>query len=349
MKSIKLLAFCLSVISTVGCGDMNRNNAPLFAIELDGNEFKKNDSVTVSIKNNDQKTIQNIRYSIDGKDLSIANEQLVFNTQQLGNKILKVAVTYDGGVEEISKNVRILAANPPEVYKYEIINEFPHDTTAFTQGLEFHKGILYESTGKRGRSSLRKVDFKTGKVEQQVEMDQSIFGEGLSIMNNKIFMLTWQSKTGFIYNVDDLSKLDNFQYGESKEGWGLTNNGKQLIKSDGTEKIWFLNPETLVEEGYIQTATNTSLKKSANELEYVNGKIYANVYQFPSVMIIDANSGAIEGVVNFSGLADKVTKKADWNDKENVLNGIAYHPERKTFFVTGKEWNKLFEVNIVKN
>jgi len=161
-------------------------------------------------------------------------------------------------------------------------------------------------------------------------------------------MLSWQSKTGFIYNLSDLSKIDNFQYGESKEGWGLTNNGEKLIKSDGTEKIWFLNPDTLIEESFIQTVTNKAIMNSANELEYVNGKIYANVYQKPSVMIIDAVSGGIEGVVNFGGLLKKIAKHDQWEDTKQVLNGIAYHPERKTFFVTGKEWNKMFEVNIVK-
>ncbi len=124
----------------------------------------------------------------------------------------------------------------------------------------------------------------------------------------------------------------------------LTNNGEKILKSDGTERIWFLNPETLAEEGYIETVTNKSVFNMANELEYINGKIYANVYQKPSVMIIDAQSGAIEGVINFGGLKEKVTKHAELD----VLNGVAYHPERKTFFVTGKNWDKMFEVKITK-
>ncbi|MGB3152767.1 MAG: glutaminyl-peptide cyclotransferase, partial [Maribacter sp.] len=132
-----------------------------------------------------------------------------------------------------------------------------------------------------------------------------------------------------------------------REGWGLTNDGEKIFKSDGTEKIWILDPETLLEENYIETVTNSSIFNKANELEYVDGKIYANVYLKPSVMIIDSKSGAIEGVINFGGLSDKVTKGEKW-DSNNVLNGIAYHPERKTFFVTGKNWDKLFEVQIQK-
>ena len=332
----------------IACGDMDRNKGSLFSIQLDGKAFQQNESVAVSIKNRDNKTINKVSYSIDGKTLIATNGNLVLDTDQLGNKTLQAKVDYEGGSEEISKRIKIFAPNTPEVYTYEIVNEYPHDSKAYTQGLEFHEDVLYESTGKRGRSSLRKVDYTSGKVEQQVDLDKTIFGEGITILNDKIFMLSWQGKTGFIYKLSDLSKIDNFQYGESKEGWGLTNDGKRLIKSDGTEKIWFLNPNTLIEEGYIQTVTNKSIVNSANELEYVNGKIYANVYQKPSVMIIDATSGAIEGVVNFGGLLKEITKHENWSPTEHVLNGIAYHPERKTFFVTGKEWNKLFEVNIVK-
>ncbi len=348
MNTIKFLTLNLLTILLVACGDMDRNKGSLFSIQLDGKNFKQHETVAVSIKNKGNKTINHISYSIDGNPLIPTDGNLVLDTEQLGNKTLMAKVDYDGGSEEISKRIKIFAHTAPAVYTYEIVNEYPHDTKAYTQGLEFHDGVLYESTGKKGRSSLRKVDYKTGTVAQQVDLDKTIFGEGITILNDKIFMLSWQAKTGYIYKLSDLSKIDNFQYGESKEGWGLTNNGKKLIKSDGTEKIWFLNPNTLIEEGFIQTVTNKSIVNSANELEYVAGKIYANVYQKPSVMIIDATSGAIEGVVNFGGLLKEIAKHENWSDTEHVLNGIAYHPERKTFFVTGKEWDKLFEVNIVK-
>lgn len=266
----------------------------------------------------------------------------------MGNKSLKAAVSYDDTSVEIKKNIQVLAPNAPEIYTYEIINEYPHDNRAYTQGLEFHQDTLYESTGKKGRSSLRKVDFRTGKVLQQVDLDDSYFGEGITILDDKVYMLTWRAGKGFVYDLKSLERLDSFQYGQSKEGWGLANDGEKLFKSDGTEKIWFLNADTLTEEDYIETVTHSSVNDSANELEYVDGKIYANVYQKSGVMIIDSKSGAIEGVVNFGGLSDKVTHHDSWNKTDNVLNGIAYHPERKTFFVTGKEWDKLFEVKIRK-
>ncbi|KKM78146.1 hypothetical protein LCGC14_1362860 [marine sediment metagenome] len=333
----------------MACGGDN-NPASLFEIELPNKQksFAQNESVTVNLNNKKNKTIGQVTYSIDGKDLPVSDGKITLNVPHLGNKILKANVSYDESSAEISKDIKILAPNAPEIYTYEIINEYPHDNRAYTQGLEFHNDTLYESTGKNGRSSLRRVDFKTGKVLQQVDLDKTYFGEGLTILNNKIYMLTWKAGTGFVYNLKDFKKIDTFQYGKSKEGWGLTNDGKRLYKSDGTEKIWFLNPDTLIEEDYIETVTNASVNDSANELEYVDGKIYANVYQKSGVMIIDAKSGAIEGVVNFGGLSDKVKHHATWSDTDNVLNGIAYHPERKTFFVTGKDWNKLFEVKIQK-
>ena len=263
---------------------------------------------------------------------------------ELGVKTLKAVINYNGENGEITKDIRVLAKNPPEVYTYEIINEFPHDINAFTQGLEFYKDTLYESTGKKGLSSLRKIDFKTGKILKQINLEDTYFGEGITILKDKIYMLTWQSNIGFIYDTKTFEKLDSFKYGKSKEGWGLANDGEKLFKSDGSEKIWFLNPETLQEVGHIETVTNKSVFNKTNELEYANGKIYANVWQKESMMIIDAKSGAIIGVINFGGLKDKVKK----HDNLDVFNGIAYHKERGTFFVTGKNWDTLFEVTILK-
>ncbi|CAM3493250.1 glutaminyl-peptide cyclotransferase [Zobellia roscoffensis] len=349
MTILKFFPVCLFLMLFMACGGDNTPSS-LFEIQLQGNSksFQQNQNISVSLKNKKDKTIESVTYSIDGKEVPVNDGKIALNMPHLGDKTLKATVAYEDTSAEIVTHLKLLAPNAPEIYTYEIIKEYPHDNKAYTQGLEFYKDTLYESTGKKGRSSLRKVDFKTGEVLQQVDLDKTYFGEGITILNSKIYMLTWRSGLGFIYDLKTLDKIDNFQFGDSKEGWGLTNDGKKLFKSDGTEKIWFLNPETLVEEGHIETVTNKSINDSANELEYVNGKIYANVYQKPSVMIIDAKSGAIEGVINFGGLSGKVTHHATWSDTDNVLNGIAYHPERQTFFVTGKEWDKMFEVKIQK-
>ncbi len=342
--------FCSALLTLfMACGGDNSPTS-LFEIKLASGQkqFQQNQSIAVHLDNKKQKSISNVTYSIDGKELPVNDGKITLDMPHLGDKTIKAQVEYDDTSAEVSEPFKLLAAKAPEIYTYEIINEYPHDNMAYTQGLEFHNDTLYESTGKKGRSSLRKTDYETGKVLQQVDLDDNFFGEGITIMDDKIYMLTWRSKTGFVFDLKTLEKTGSFQYGQSKEGWGLTNDGQKIYKSDGTEKIWILNPETLAEVDFIETVTNKSINDSANELEYVDGKIYANVYQKSGVMIIDAKSGAIDGVVNFGGLSDKVTHHDSWNDRDNVLNGIAYHPERKTFFVTGKDWDKMFEVQIKK-
>ncbi|NJB35834.1 glutaminyl-peptide cyclotransferase [Croceivirga sp. JEA036] len=318
----------------------------LFGIQLEGNQktFTKGAQVGIALNNKKDTEVTSISYSLDGESLPVTNGKVVFNPKKLGSKVLKATVSYGDKTAEITKDIKVLAEDAPDIYTYEVINTFPHDIKAFTQGLEFYDGVLYESTGIKGESSLRKVNFETGEILQEVALDDTLFGEGITILNNKVYLLTWQSGLGFVYDATSLEKTGSFTYGNSKEGWGLCNDGTSIYKSDGTEKIWKLDPDSLTEKEYIQTVTNRSVFNKTNELEYVDGKIYANVWQKPSMMIIDANSGAIEGVINFSGLKNRVKQ----HSKLDVLNGVAYHPERGTFFVTGKRWNKLFEVKIKK-
>ncbi|MHA7831502.1 MAG: glutaminyl-peptide cyclotransferase [Flagellimonas sp.] len=343
----KLFSITGALLFFLGCGG-SADPAKHFAIQLENKAIQQNQQVGVALKNKKDIEISGLQYYIDGKQIPVDNGKLTLDLPTLGNKTLVAKFKIEDQAVEVEKNIRLLAAAAPEVYTYEIINSYPHDTGAYTQGLEFHEGILYESTGKKGASTVRKVNFETGEVLTNIPMDNSIFGEGITIMNDKLYHLTWQSGMGFVYDISNLEKIKNFTYGKSREGWGLCNDGEKIFKSDGTEKIWFLNPETLEEQGYIETVTNKSIFNRANELEYVNGKIYANVYRKESMMIIDATSGAIEGVINFGGLKNKVKKGPEWDEGNSVLNGVAYHPERETFFVTGKNWDKLFEVKIRK-
>ncbi|MEO1012873.1 MAG: glutaminyl-peptide cyclotransferase [Bacteroidota bacterium] len=345
MNAIRFLFFQGFLLFFLACGG-DADPSSLFAIELEGNQstFRQNESIGISVNNKKNKILHKVVYSIDEELMEVEDDRITLDIPSLGAKTLKATVHFEEDTVEITKKIKVLAASPPQIYTYEVINEYPHDIKAYTQGLEFHADTLYESTGRKGTSWLRKVDFKTGEVLEQVDLDNSFFGEGITILNNKIYQLTWRGRMGFIYDLNSFKKLNNFQYGKSKEGWGLTNDGKKLFKSDGTEKIWLLNPETLTEQGYIETVTNTSIFNKANELEYVDGKIYANVYQKESMMIIDAISGAIQGVVNFGGLKKRVTQ----HEALDVLNGVAYNPKTNTFFVTGKNWDKLFEVRILK-
>ena len=250
MSITKFFTFSSIAIFFMACGGETKPSQ-LFEIQIAGNknQLKQNETVSVAIKNKKEKSIDDITYYIDGQELPLANNKLKLMVPKLGNKVLSATISYDGTTTQVSKKIKVLAATPPEVYTYEVLNEYPHDINAFTQGLEFHNNILYEGTGHKGESVLRKIDYATGKVLKQIDLNKAYFGEGITILGNKIYQLTWQSGIGFIYDLNTFKKIDNFNYGNSKEGWGLTNDGKRLIKSDGTEKIWFLIPVTLTEEG----------------------------------------------------------------------------------------------------
>ena len=296
---------------------------------------------TVSEKNN--KPIDSIRYYLDGKHLS-SNSDINIATSRLGKHAVSATVFYGDKQKQLTNTVHFLAANAPEIYAYEIINEFPHDKEAFTQGLEFHNGFLYESTGQNGKSSLRKVNLETGEVLQKHNLSQQYFGEGMTIFGDNIYMLTWRSKKGFVFDLETFNQKNEFVYNQSKEGWGLTHNADKLIKSDGTERIWFLNPKTQKEENFIEIYTNKRKANDLNELEYINGKIYANMWQRNSIVIVDPKSGAIEGIADMKGLQSK----ANQSGNDHVLNGIAYDATNDRLFVTGKKWNKVFEIKLKK-
>lgn len=266
----------------------------------------------------------------------------------LGKHTIHVEVNIEGKSYPVQKEIEIVNNQAPKIYGYKILREYPHDPKAYTQGLEFVGDTLYEGTGQYKQSSLRKVDYRTGEVLQKIELPDQLFGEGISILNNKVYQLTWRSGFGYIYDLATFEEVGKFPFNNSAEGWGLCNDGKQFYKSDGTDKIWILEANTLKELSYIQPTTNKGTNKQLNELEWVNGKIYANTYQKDGVAIINPTNGAIEAVIDFRGLKELIDKPADFDEINNVLNGIALHPDTGNLFVTGKNWNKLFEVEIVE-
>lgn len=336
-----ITVICLSLVLS-NCNDKNASNQSGLAISTNLKSVLLGDTLKLTVNNPKQLNIESIVYQLDGEPIS---ETKVLSDIILGEKVITAIVTYDDETISLSKPITVYNDVIPSYYSYEVINTYPHDITSYTQGLEFHNGELYESTGQLKESKLRKVDFETGEILKNINLEDRYFGEGLTIYKNNIYQLTWRSKTGFIYDVDTFEKISSFKYGKSEEGWGLCNDGERLYKSDGTEKIWFLNPETLTEEGHIEVYTEKGKIPSLNELEWINGKIFANIYQRNGVVIINPKTGGVEGVIDFKPLRKLVTQHPDLD----VLNGIAYHPERKTIFVTGKNWDKLFEVTIKKN
>ncbi len=241
---------------------------------------------------------------------------------------------------ETQEQTQMTAPARVPTYTYEIVNTYPHDPGAFTQGLVFHQGLLYESTGLNGSSSLRRVELETGQLLKKVEVPSQFFAEGLALFNGLLYQLTWQNQQGFVYDLDSFSLLGGFSY--TGEGWGLTHNGQSLIMSDGTDRIRFLNPDTYGVQRVINVRDNGRPITQLNELEYIKGEIYANIWQTDRIARVDPQSGRVTAWINLTGLLSPEDRARG----VDVLNGIAYDGATDRLFVTGKLWPKLFEIRL---
>ena len=224
---------------------------------------------------------------------------------------------------------------------YEIINTYNHDNKAFTQGLIYYQNFLYEGTGLYGESSLRKVNIETGEVLQIYEIPEQYFGEGITIWEDKIIQLTWQSQKGFIYDLETFEKIGEFNY--PTQGWGLTHNDEYLIMSDGSDRLYFLDPQSFTKVKEIRVFYNNLYLTRLNELEYINGEIFANVWLTDQIVRINPETGEVIGFLDFSEL-----KANEPNLSDNVLNGIAYNSQTNHLFITGKLWSKLYEIKLIE-
>lgn len=226
-------------------------------------------------------------------------------------------------------------------YKVEVVKEYPHDRNSYTQGLFFHNGQMYESTGQYGSSSFRVVDMETGEPLKKLDFNRKYFAEGSVILGNNLYILTWQSKVAFIYDANTLEYKSTYSY--PREGWGLTTDGEQLIASDGSSKLFFLSEDFKLIKSLDVTMDGRPIKL-LNELEYIDGKIWANVYTTDLIVIIDPESGHVEATVDCTGLLPKELKEI----RTDVLNGIAYNPDTDKLYLTGKYWKRLYEVKLVQ-
>ena len=347
MKKYNFLSIILLGMTITSCGDTKKSDNSLFS--FDESKFQAQylpqDNIELGILNPNSKEIDSIVYFVNdtkiGSKKGLDKIAFALNTQKLGYQNLKATVYYNGDNAQASTRIELVSNIQPKLLKYKIINTYSHDIGSFTEGLEFYKDTLYESTGLNGKSFLRKYDYKTGKIYQQVDLESKYFGEGITFLNNKLYQLTWQNKTGFIYNANTLKLEKTFTYDKDIEGWGMTNDGKYIYQTDKTEKIWRMDPETQKMIDYVNVYSGSNKIPSINELEWINGKIYTNVWQKDAIAIVNPTSGAVEGILDMSGL-----RKLVKNPEAEVLNGIAYNPKTKTIFVTGKNWNKMFEITV---
>ena len=228
----------------------------------------------------------------------------------------------------------------PPVFNYRIVNIYPHDEKAFTQGLVVEDGFIYEGTGRNGQSTLKRIRLKTGDVLKTHKMPRQFFGEGIVLYKNKIVQLTWKSHVGFVYDKDSFKMLNTFYY--PTEGWGITYDGKQLIMSDGTSNLYFLNPETLKETHHINVHDQNVPVTGLNELEYVRGEVFANVWLTNRIARIDPKTGRVTGWIDLAGLSPF----SHSNSQMKALNGVAYDAKNNRLFVTGKLWPKIYEIQL---
>lgn len=242
----------------------------------------------------------------------------------------------------ITANSRTLFATNEfiPVYTYDIINSYPHDQNAFTQGLVYQNGYIYESTGRHGSSSLRKVDLQSGEVIQISSLPNRFFGEGITIFHDKIIQLTWKSRVGFAYDKESFNFLHGFSY--VTEGWGITDDNNHLIMSDGSPRLYFLDPDNFKIINIVRVFDNNGPVSNLNELEYISGEVFANVWQTNRIARINPKTGQVTGWIDLEGLLSK----DDHTQPVDVLNGIAYDKKNDRLFVTGKLWPKLFEIKL---
>ena len=266
---------------------------------------------------------------------------------QTGEKNLRVSLFLNNGKkEQHNQRITVYSNTKPAVYSYHVINTFTHDPDAYTQGLIFENGVFYESTGQFGTSTLRKVEVLSGKVLQKINLDDQYFGEGITILGDEIFMITYKSLKGFVFKKTTFELLRSFEINSiMSEGWGITSIGDSLVMSDGSENLYYLDPTTLTEISRIQVYDEFKPIKLLNELEFINGEIYANIYQSDEIVIIDPKTGQVTGKLDLTGIFNA----NNYNRRLDVLNGIAYNSSNEHLYVTGKWWPKLFEIQIAKS
>lgn len=297
-------------------------------------------------------SLDKIEIFVDSKMVYTSNNltnSYIYKTADfgVGKHIIKASATKKDGVTgDNYDEILVLSDIKPIKYTYQIIAEYPHNVSHFTQGLEFHDNLLYEGTGQEGSSAIYRINLHTNKIEKEYRLEDQYFGEGITILSNKIYELTYKNKIGFVYDLNTFKLLNTWNF-KSNEGWGLTNDGHSLIMSDGTENIYYINPDTYQEERKIQVCNESNFVQNINELEYIKGEIWANIWNADIIVIIDPKTGKIKGEINLTGLSGTILQSQ--NEQMNVLNGIAWNPVNEKIYVTGKLWPKIFEIKLIKD
>jgi glutaminyl-peptide cyclotransferase len=354
MRRIVFLIFILFISFVFICscsGKTEKSRKPVSSIVLfpAAKNYVFGQSVTINVntklKNGQLKKVD---VFLNNKLITSDNKlQFTYTIQSLNelglNTMRIVPEKTDGVVNPRSIVFTVLSDIVPQKYDFTVVREYKHSVEHFTQGLQIFNGFLFEGTGENGNSNVFKINLSSNSVIQRTALPEKYFGEGITVMQNKIYQLTYKQQTGFVYNVSDFALVDSFRF-ESLEGWGLTNDGKSLIMSDGTGILTWLNPENFSVEKRIQVADREKVLQNINELEYDKGFIWANIWTTDQIIKIDANTGKVIGFLDLKGILSIMNTNS--SQRIDVLNGIALFPETNHLLVTGKLWPKMFEIKL---
>lgn len=330
---------------------VNNKNLTEYKITLnttmDNNTYTIGDTININFNSDAKTNPDSVKLFVDNKNINtfINNQPLCWNTEnsRVGNINMNFTFYWGDSIQQ-TKGLRIILKSDiePKKYTYKIIQTWKHNEKAYTQGLEFNNGILYEGTGQYGESMLTKIDLEKSNIIESINLPADVFGEGITIIDDKIYQLTWKSSIGYVYNKKTLNKLYDFNY--PTDGWGLTNNGKELIMSDGTENIYFLDKEYFSEIRRIQVFDNNGLIKNLNELEIINGLVYANIYGTYKIIAFNPETGKVMKEIDLTG----IEKNEKNQTKIDVLNGIAFDKNKDKLIVTGKWWSKFYQIKLIE-
>jgi glutamine cyclotransferase len=353
MKNKFILLLTAIAVLTYSCNNNNKQQAGLTLSPEAGTSYKSGDAVTIKLSYPSDIKPDSIVYLLDSARVASKKDSSAItiktDTMPLGPRGITAKLYQGGKSQDVSTNIVLLAAKAPELYTYKVEKVYPHDTTSYTEGLLYQDGYLYESTGEVGHSTLRKVNLETGKAVKVAKIDSQYFGEGSAIIGDKILMLTYKDpRVGFVFDKNTFKLLKTFPFHIGVEGWGMTNDGKKLYMDDSTNRIWFLDKDTYQQIGFVDVYDDKGPVQQINELEYIDGKIYANVYTTDNILVIDPKTGAVLQKIDMSTLWPASKRPIDFDDNNNVLNGIAWDAQGKRIFVTGKKWPHLYQVKFTK-
>lgn len=313
-------------------------------------EYKLKEPVRVSVApDRDQKSFDSVKVFFDGKAVTTMRSEPwecsvpSGMTTMTGRKSVKAVAYSKSKIQTLTRFVIIYSDVKPKRYSYRLVHTYPHDPEAFTQGLFYDEGVLFEGTGQEAGSSLREVELETGKVLRQHNLDPSLFGEGITLYRNRIYQVTWTNKVGFVYDKSTFSVINKIFY--PTQGWGLATMNDMIVMSDGTNILYFYEPEMFTAVSRLEVYDNERQVDQLNELEYIEGEIWANIWQSDQIARIDPVSGKVNSYIDLSAIFPEAARR---ENNADVLNGIAYDLQGKRIFVTGKRWPKLYEIRIAE-